>query len=121
MSKMGKRPPIGGCCPPAALLMGGMIPYCTHIYYVCTSLYSPLYGPAYGGCGTPRKIFIIIYGIDIIVSILYTMDMTNNNYYMMYNLYLNGRITEGQWYTYCTELLFTMPEFIGVIQRLRFT
>jgi hypothetical protein len=49
------------------------------------------------------------------------MDMTNNNYYMMYNLYLNGRITEGQWYTYCTELLFTMPEFIGVIQRLRFT
>lgn len=72
---------------------------------------------------TPRKIFIFILlfnAIDTCVSIYYNMDMTSN-YYMMYNLYLNGRITEGEWYTYCTELLFTMPEFIGVITRLRMT
>jgi len=57
------------------------------------------------------------------MSILYNKDIRENDmsYNQMYNLFLNGRITEGEWYTYCTELLFTMPEFIGVIQRLRLT
>ncbi len=74
-----------------------------------------------GGVTIPLKIFIIINPLDTCVTILYTMDMTSNNYYMMYNLYLNGRISEDEWYTYCTELLFTMPVFIGVITRLRMT
>ena len=81
--------------------MGGMIPYytyihvlytytCTihtythvhtytHIYYICTTLCSLLYAPAYGGLGVSHKIIIIIYGIDIIVSIIYNRDMTRKN------------------------------------------
>ena len=40
-------------------------------------------------------------------------------YDKMYNLFLNGRITEKEWVEFCTELLFTMPELIVVLQRLK--
>jgi hypothetical protein len=39
-------------------------------------------------------------------------------YYKMYNLYMNGRISQDEWCTYCTELLYTMPIFIDVVRRL---
>jgi len=42
------------------------------------------------------------------------------NYYKMYNLYLNGRITSTEWYNYCTEYLFNNSMFVAVCRRLKY-
>jgi len=43
------------------------------------------------------------------------------NYNQMYNLFLNGRITQEVWYNFCLNYLLTLPVFVGVVQRLRLT